>query len=286
MSTSKQTRFAGRLIGFLVALVAATVIASFGKWFDHLKSTPLFLVVFGTIAFIWYGTEWFYRREYSRDNVSQPHLEELKETAKALGQCFREKRDIQNVESKDRRELFSHRHDLRRECAKWDKAVAAWHEARKSYEQKLEASFEDNRFVGARFNEPTLKQNIGGATRDREMRFQLGLGPKPEMVWVWDYSPITQRVPPRDLMIRSGNTSILFVRAFDDPSDPVDEVDCKYRLITLFNQADSSQELKEWVRTELELENSDWATKLKDSMHDFWRLDHLRHGRGCMQCNS
>ena len=286
MAATGQTRFSGRFLGALVSLASGLVISQFAHWFDRLNSTALFFIVFGIVAIIWYGTEWYYRNEYSRDYVRDDHLTGLQATAALLLASVGNRRMTTEVNVKDCRDLYSHERRIMKECEQWDGAVREWRQARWEYEKKLAALFDKNAFREHRFNRTELLRAFQLITRNREWYSQNNNQPRQQMVWNFDVSPMgSDEPPPHDLLIR-GPQSLLFIRGFDDPNDHFDKDDCERRLITLFNEADSSQELKDWITKEIILDQNKNFMNLKEVLHDFGRIVHLRHGRGCVQCNS
>jgi hypothetical protein len=285
MANRRPPSLAGWLISLLVSLAAGALISHFGSWFDGLSHTELFFVAFGTIALILFGTEWFYRSRYGRENISETHLKGLQATAQLIFDGLQEKKSTLNVNGKDCRDLFSHRPDIQKASEKWDRAVDQWMQATITYNNRLTALFEVQGFVEPRFDRAGLQSSFFVATRMRELSALNGISPKHPLQWGWRIEPTHTPTGMRNDIYVGPGQGALFIRDFDRSDDPIDAGECEARLISLFDEADSSPELEEMVRLENVLVYGDSVAEFKELLHEFGRRDQQQIGRGCKRCN-
>jgi len=279
-------RFAGPVLGVVVSLAVSAVISQFASWFDGLSASQLFLVVFGIVGAIWFGTEWFYLREYNRDYVSADHLAALKKTAAEISMRVTSKYSTKDYSAKDQRDLFSHRRLLKRECKRWNEACDARDAARWKYQTTLAAMLDEAGFREPRFSRNQILSLVETLNGERETEEQLRPGSRKRFNWVWDVSPMDLDAGMRhDLLIRYGQ-GVLFIRDFDSVDDPIDVEACKGRLQDIFEKLDGGPEIVEWVKRNQVLAKSGLSDGFADALDEFRRLDRMRHGRSCNQCNS
>ena len=286
MARAKKTHFAGPLLGVVLSLAVGLVVKYFATWFDQLSPNDLFLIVFGSVAVIWFATERFYHWEYSREYVSEKHLADLQAIARNILDVIDKKQTtLTTTMGKDCDALLSHDHKIRKECKWWDEQAFAWSQTRWKYQTELATSIDENELNNWPFNRNGILGLIEGLCRLREESRARGAS-IPSQQWTWSEGQITTPVGRKNTLIAGDEGGSIFIYDVDDPGLEIDVEESKRRLISIFENADGSPELHEWVERELSLSHDKRVASLKDLLHDFTLLDRLRVGHGCKRCNS
>jgi hypothetical protein len=263
------------------------VISKYAHWFDHLSAHWLFIYSGLIVAAIWYGTEVFYQREYAQGLVSENHLRDLKVIAQRILDGINKKEaTLKTNLGKDCEALFSHDHMIRKECKWWDSKVLSWSQSAWRYQTGLAASFDENGLNHWPFNRNDMIALIMGLCRLREENFQYHGAIRQDMQWTWSDGQITTPTGRKNTLIAGDEGGTIFIYDVDDPGLDIDIEESKQRLISIFENADGSPELREWVEREIALSHDERVGRLKDRLHDFTLLDRLRVGHGCKRCNT